>query len=260
MRLPESERWLKIEALSCASPKTNEELANLLDEHLTPIREKSLIVLPEYFIHGSELFEGKNIYNDPMVTTLINYAQTKSAHIVAGVIEQTVSGEKYVTGLFISPDGLIERQRKQTPTSFEKSAGIIPGKEGTKTFNFRGLGSTLSIAMCIESFRLDEELRSLNSEILVNPRGFDLDDPAFGTFSHSWLTHNQDLARMGKRFVTGATGYTGKPGSLAEIIDFEGKILDSSIMPDRGVSAFADLDLLKKYREGRYTSRIVPRF
>lgn len=260
MATPESDRWLKVEALSCPSPKTNEQLANLLDEHLTPIRQRSLIVLPEYLIHGEKPFEGKTIYDDPMVTTLINYAQTKSAHIVAGMIEEPYPGEKYVTGLFISPDGLIERQRKQTPTSFEKSAGIIPGKEGTKTFNVRGVGSTLSIAMCIESFRLDRQLRSLESEILVNPRGFDLDDPKYGTLSESWLSHNQDLAKMGKRFVTGSTGYTGKAGALAEIIDFEGNVMVSTLKSREPVSAFIDLDLLQKYRRGEYKSMIVPHF
>jgi predicted amidohydrolase len=260
MATPESVRWLKVEALSCPSPETSEQLANLLDEHLTPIRNRSLIVLPEYLIHGEKLFDGKNPYGDPMVITLINYARSRGAHIVAGMVEESYPGEKYVTGLFVSPDGLIEKQRKQTPTSFEKSSGILPGIERTKSFNFRGLGCTLSIAMCIESFRLDKELRSLESEILVNPRGFDLDDPKYGTLSESWLSHNQDLARMGKRYVAGSTGNTGKGGALAEIIDFEGQVMVSTLKSREPASAILDLDLLQKYRRGEYKSTLVPHF
>jgi hypothetical protein len=82
----------------------------------------------------------------------------------------------------------------------------------------------------------------------------------YGKLSKAWLLHNQDLARMGKRFVVGATGFVAQPGSLAEIIDFEGKILKSTLKPNKIVSAFANLDLLNEYREGRYKSKIVPRF
>jgi predicted amidohydrolase len=259
MTTSETGRGIDIEALSCRSPKTNEELIRILDGNFRLIREKSLIVLPEYFLRGEDTFDGK-LLRDPMITTLINFAQTKNAHIVSGMIEQTESGEKYVTGLFISPKGLIEKQRKQTPTSFERSSGITAGEPETKVFNLDGVSSTLSIAMCIESFKLDKLLRSLPSEILVNPRGFDLDNPAFGSLSESWLSHNQDLARMGKRFVVGATGYEGKSGSLAEIIDFEGNVMDYTLTPDNIVYASADLDLLRQYREGKYQSKIIPRF
>ena len=259
MAIPETGRGINIEALSYPSPKTNEELVKLLDENFRLVREKSLIVLPEYFLKGEDAFQGKSI-DDPMVMTLINFAETKGAHIVAGMIEQTDSGEKYVAGLFISPNGLIDKQRKQTPTSFERSSGIIPGSEGTRVFNLEGIQGTLSIAMCIESFRLDKQLRDLSSEIFVNPRGFDLDDPKYGHLSQKWLSHNQDLAMMGKRFVVGATGFGGKPGSLAEIIDFEGNVLVQTPLAGDKISAFANLYLLREYREGRYQSITVPRF
>lgn len=259
MATPETDRGINIEALSYPSPKTNDELIKLLDNNFRLIREKTLVVLPEYFLKGEGVFEGKLI-NDPMVTTLVNFAQTKNAHIVSGMIEQTEAGEKYVAGLFISPKGLIDKQRKQTPTSFERSSGIIPGSEGTRVFNLEGIQGTLSIAMCIESFKLDRLIRSLPSEILVNPRGFDLNDPKYGDLSQKWLSHNQDIAMMGKRFVVGATGFGGKPDSLAEIIDFEGNVLVQTPIAGHKISAFANLYLLREYREGRYTSRIVPRF
>jgi len=260
MPTPETGRGINIEALSCRSPKTNEELIKLLDENFAPVREKSLIVLPEYFLHGEGAFDGKPLH-DPMVTTLINFAKNKGAHIVSGMIEQTKVGEKYVTGLFISPSGLIEMQRKQTPTSFERSSGIIPGVAETQVFNLDKGTATLSVVMCIESFRLDAQLRRLTSDIFVNPRGFGLDDDKYGKFSETWLSHNQDLARMGKRFVVGATGFEKDNGQLAEIIDFQGMVLGSTLKPNEVVSAFADLDLLKEYREGRCKSKLfVPRF
>jgi predicted amidohydrolase len=255
----ETTRGVNVEALSCSSPKSNEELINFLDGHFRLIREKSLIVLPEYFIQGEQLFRGKSIH-DPMVTTLINFAEVKGAHIVSGMIEQLKTGEKYVTGLFISPKGLIGKQRKQTPTSFERSSGIVAGEPETQVFTLsKGVG-TLSIVMCIEAFKLDQQLRKLPSEIFVNPRGFDLDDPRYGTLSQSWLSHNQDLARMGKRYVVGATGFSGKSGTLAEVIDFEGTILAKTLDANDPVSAFANLDLLEEYRAGKYQSKIVPRF
>ncbi|HUC94465.1 MAG TPA: nitrilase-related carbon-nitrogen hydrolase [Candidatus Saccharimonadales bacterium] len=259
MATPETDRGINIKTLSCKSPENNEELVNLLDNYFGRVRKKSLIVLPEYFIHGEQPFGGRSI-DDTMVTTLLNFSETKNAHIVAGMIEQTDSGDKYVTGLFISPSGLIDTQRKSTPTSFEKLSGIVAGYNFPRTFKLENSLGTLSIVMCIESFRLDQQLRGLTSDIFVNPRGFDLDDPKIGYLRKNWLLQNRDLAMMGKRYVVGATGFGGQSGSLAEIIDFEGNILKSTLKPDKVVSAFANFQLLKEYREGKYKSKIVPHF
>jgi Tfp pilus assembly pilus retraction ATPase PilT len=65
---------------------------------------------------------------------------------------------------------------------------------------------------------------------------------------------------MGKRYVVGATGFSGKSGTLAEVIDFEGTILAKTLDANDPVSAFANLDLLEEYRAGKYQSKIVPRF
>jgi predicted amidohydrolase len=259
MSTQESQNRIKIEALSCPSPKNTDVLIQMLDNNFSPIQRRSLIVLPEYFLRGEDLFGGIMVSN-PLVKTLIRFAQEKRTHIVTGMVEQEMRGNKYITGLFISPKGLVEKQRKQIPTSFERSSGIVSGQAETQTFNLEeGLG-TLSIAMCIESFKLDSNIRRIPADILVNPRGFDLNDPKYGSLSDAWLSHNQDLARMGKRFVVGATGYMGKTGSLAEIIDFEGNILAHTIKPLETVSATANLDLLREYRNGTYQSKTVPRF
>src|SRR5579884_3237251 len=251
---------LYVQALSTRSPESLEDMADIFENRLNRMGPPSLIVLPEYFIDGSELYEGARM-SDPKVEALENYSRETGAHIVSGMVELSEQGDKYVTGLLFGPDpGLIGTRRKARPTPLEMANGVLPGPEGIATFEMdNGLG-TIAIALCIESYELDIELRSIPAEILVNPRGFDLDDERVGFLSSDWLAHNQDLARMGKMIVAGATGHHGESGPMAEIIDCEGSITDCTIRPDQVVEGYMDLEHLRQYREGNIVSRYVPIF
>lgn len=250
---------LFIEALSVPSPETSEQMVNIVDRSFITLADRTLIVLPEYFIDGDNLYDGRHM-SDPMVTNLVNYASDKRVHIVSGMVELDESDNKHITGLLIGPSGIIGSRRKATPTPFEVAYGAIPGDKEIKTFDLENNLGTLAIAMCFEVFELDREVREVNSDILVNPRGFDLDDPNFGELSRKWLIHNQDLAMMGKRYVVGATGSMGQPGPLAEIIDFEGDVLEQTFILGKVISTAADLNLLHSYLDGSYQSHTVPVF
>jgi predicted amidohydrolase len=252
---------LYMQALSTRSARSADDMVgNIFDKRLNRMGEPSLIVLPEYFIDGQEMYEGVNMA-DPMINALENYSKVSRSHIVSGMVEVSEEGDKYITGLLFGPDsGLIGKRRKARPTPFEMENGVIPGEEPVLTFQLdNGLG-TLAIAMSIESFELDAELRSIPAEILVNPRGFGLDNDRFGIFSRDWLAHNQDLARMGKRIVAGATGHIGESGFLAEIIDSEGHIADSTSRADNVIEGYMDMERLRNYREGSIQSKYVPIF
>jgi len=255
-------RDLFIETLSVSSPNNIDELANILDSHFIPIPGQSLIVLPEYFIDGQELYKGRPL-NDPMVTALANYAKEKESHVVSGLVEKTENDVKHITGLVISPTrGIVGIRRKQTPTPFESQSGIESGSEDINTVQLdSGLGR-LAVAMCFEVFTQDAKLDkvSMDIDILVNPRGFDLDDPEFGELSEKWLLRNRNLAMMGKFCVVGATGSMGKPGPMAEIVDFEGNVVGVTLKPNQVVRGTLDLDLQEDYIAGRFVSKTVPIF
>lgn len=252
---------LSIEALSIASARDSAQLATLLDTHFRPNKSQSLIVLPEYFIDGENLYDGAPA-DDSRINTLINYSSSHGAHIVAGMVERS-NESKYITGLVISPTrGLIAARRKQTPTPFESRAGVQPGSEDLKVISLdNGLGK-IAVAMCFEVFTLEKQLAELSGEtdILINPRGFDLDDEKYGKLSDKWMLRNRNLAMMGKRFVIGATGSKGAKGAIAEIIDFEGDIINISEYPNDTVRATIDIAARNHYRTGKIRSHTVPYF
>jgi predicted amidohydrolase len=252
---------LYIETLSVATPESSEQLANVLDNYFFPVKDESLIVLPEYFIDGEKRYDGVMI-NDPKVDVLVNFARQAGTHIVAGMVEKIDSKNKLISGLLIGPNGFIGKQVKQTPTPFEMNSGVNPGIDEIKPFKLEDNLGHAAIAMCFEVFTRDEQIGNLpnNIDVLVNPRGFDLDDPDYGTLSEKWLLRNRNIAMMGKMVVAGATGYNGKPGALAEIIDSEADIIDYCLEPDQTISAFIDLKSQREYQKGNIISKTVPIF
>jgi hypothetical protein len=258
---------IRLYAYSSESPQTSEATSALLSRITNPARTRALLVLPEYFLKGEPLFGGIHL-TDPRISALEHFATDQNIHLVAGTILEN-EGRKTLTALFISPvRGIQGRYDKRNPTPFESETGIIGGTDGFRSYPMDGSGALITVVSCWDIWKEDIELRmwlkSLGDkapQVIAHVRGFDLNDPRFGTFTGNWLEHFQDICRMTKTYGAAATGIENRGfGSMSEIISFEGTVLALKHNGEKPISAVADLDLLDRYRSGDYVSSIVPQF
>lgn len=216
------------------------------------LKTNSLICFPEYFLDGENLYSGVEFTDDSFLF-LQDYVKKKALNLVFGMVEK-IRGRKYVTSILIDKKGkIVGKQRKVKLASFEEKAGISPGK-----FSKKGIKTefgTMGLVVCRDQWSFKQPF---DAEIIINSRGYGLDDPKFGKFCEHWLLLDRAIAMLNKAYLIGATGAIGQ-SSLLDVINFEGKVL---AMSKNGgiIQAEIDLDLLRKYRKKEFVSKVVPKF
>lgn len=242
---------MQVYAISCKTANTVAELQKILST-LENVEAGSLVCFPEYTLGGPPDYAGQALTSE-LFAKVSEFAKDKQAYLALGTIELDES-KKYVAGLLIGKDGeLIGKQRKILPTGTEIKNGISAGEPIRKTFPTEF--GTIAFSMCLDHWCLEH---SLGAEIIINPRGFGLDDPKYGIFSKKWLMLDQVTAMLSKAYFIGTTGAVGET-PLSDIIDFEGDVLAES-KNGSIINAKIDLDLLRKYRSGEFISKTIPKF
>ena len=261
-----AQKELRLHAFSTTSPATVEATSATLDRIKTPNSHANLLVLPEYFLNNNG-FDGIPL-TDPRIGTLENFAKDRRMHIVAGTVMEK-ENKKTLTALFITPEkGITGKYDKRNPTPFESKSGIVSGTNEYQVFPMEGVDAKVTIVSCWDLWREDLEFRKWMKdqdtqapEIIAHVRGFDLNDTRFGIFTKSWLAHFSDVSRMTKSYGLAATGVVQpNSGSMSEIVNFEGELINYDAQGDRPIAGKVDLDRQKKYRRGEYTSPLVPQF
>jgi len=242
---------MKVYAISCKTQKSRKQLEKLFSS-FRGIKTNSLVCFPEYFLDGKTLYSGVEFTDDSFVY-LQDFAKKKSINLAFGMVEK-IRGRKYVTGIFIGRKGkIVGKQRKVKLASFEEKEGVSPGKltRGVIKTEF----GTVSLVVCRDQWSFKQ---TFDVEIIINSRGYGLDDPKFGKFCEHWLLLDRAIAMLNKAYLIGATGAVGQL-SLLDVVNFEGKILAMSKSGGM-IQAEIDLDLLRKYRKKEFVSKIVPKF
>jgi predicted amidohydrolase len=254
-------------ALSAKNTPSIENVQTLLNQIERPNTKNALLVLPEYFLRGANPFDPVKL-TDPRISYLEKYANIENIHLVLGAILEN-EGRKTLSALFISPQrGLIKEKitSKMNPTSFESKNGITAVPGNFPVLNFDNSELKLTIVDCFDLWKEDLMLRMQMHnlgvkapQIIAHMRGFDLDDSRFGNLSEKWTSHLADICTMTKSYGVAATGITEEnKGSISEIINFEGDILERI---DGGLAkGKTNLELQQTYREQKYISKTVARF
>ncbi len=245
------ERKLEVYAVSCKTPESGEGLNKILTA-FEEVNPGSLICFPEYFLDGQPQYSGIET-TDELFVRLIDFARERNLNFALGVVEKE-GDERFVSGIFISQEGeILGKQRKINLVGFEEKAGISAGKPPRKIIE-TDFG-TVAFSICRDQWSYDPTLRA---EINIHPRAFGLNDPRFGRFFDNWLLLDRVTAMLNKAYLIGVTAPVGE-APLSDIISFEGEIL--AMREDQGViQATLYLDLLRKYRNKKYISRVLPKF
>lgn len=242
---------MQIYAISCKTQKSRKQLEKFLGS-LKGIKTGSLVCFPEYFLDGKTLYSGVEFTDDSFVF-LRDFARKKGINLAFGMVEK-IRDRKYVSGIFLDKKGkMVGKQRKVKLASFEEKAGISPGKLARRVM--RTEFGTVSLTVCRDQWFLKQ---TFDAEIVINSRGYGLDDPKYGKFCEHWLLLDRVAAMLNKAYLVGVTGAVGQ-ASLLDIINFEGKVL--AMKREGGlIQAKIDLDLLRKYRKKEFVSKVVPKF
>jgi hypothetical protein len=262
------DKELYLMALSVKSPTSVEEMSAQL-ARVAKRNGETLLVLPEYYLRGrGEGFDPIGM-NDGKVLALEQYALAQRVHVVVGAVLGHGDGSKTLSGLFITPRrGVVfnEVSSKKYPTPREIENGVVPVNSNLRMLHFDDSETRALPVSCFDLWKGDIKIRKQmevwdddRPQIIAHMRGFDLENPDYGSFARNWSRHFSDVCMMTKSYGIAATGVevSGR-GSISEMID---PVLGLRFYCDGGlVVARADLEWLDQYRKGQITSGLVPKF